>query len=98
MVTRYNETAEGRTYKDENGPLIHYSDYALLLKEMHAKVCALQYRLDASQGEIRILRAQLTARDAVLEAVLQFAMSQAAPANPACFEIVELLVKHGVHS
>jgi hypothetical protein len=47
-------------------------------------------------SEIELLKAQLAARDAALDAVLGLAMSNAGPRNLACFEIVALLEKHGV--
>lgn len=48
------------------------------------------------KSEIDLLLAQLAARDAALNAVLQLAMSQAGPSNPVGFEIVALLEKNGV--
>ncbi len=48
------------------------------------------------KSEVDLLRAQLAARDAALNAVLQLAMSQAGPSNPVGFEIVALLEKNGV--
>lgn len=49
-----------------------------------------------TSAEILLLREQLAARDAALDAVLKLAMSQAGPSNPVCFDIVALLDQNGV--
>lgn len=47
-------------------------------------------------AEVELLKAQLAARDAALDAVLKLAMERAGPDNQQCFEIVALLERHGV--
>jgi hypothetical protein len=102
MVTRYNITAESRVYEDENGLFVYGSDYVATVKEMAARNGALLLRLEASQGQIRILRAQLAARNGALDAVSEFAGRLSESSEPFRLEAGEdlenLLVKHGVHS